>query len=1001
MKKEIIKKITICLIVSLLLVNTMPLTTFAQRQATSSAMMQEATPSAVLDLLPSLTPTPQKVQDPIDGAVSGLKEKGEIFPEVAKESISAPSAGVKLRSIIRRLAKTHFKATEDISVVIENIDSEQVVTAEVTDQDGNIIDVTVKEYPQAERRVLRIRAKNGLKPGKYHLKVENETGEKMEQDFLWGVLAVNTNKSVYAPGETARIALAVLDEEGMMVCDAQVKLKVKNEKLKIDDDLSTENGKIRVNPECMVHGYTTKPDYETEYTVGDEGTYGIEVTATTENGTYTITDAFNVKKDIRFDVDRNIATRLYPPATYPATITITAQEDFKGVVTEIVPEDFVVSQASGSAKPFDEVTVVAAQDASDDTLGLSNVELGLPYEEFAPLSLGFSKDLRDPKLKRLYAKFNLSGHDGVDFEMPIGTPVLSTDDGEVVLAEKDSDYGTTIVIEHSWGKSYYGHLSRMLVKVGDRVEKGEEIAKSGNTGLSIGPHLHLGIKPENADLNNGYFGKINPLPFLGIEEEKDIEDSVQVLSWNVDVKKGETVTLGYSFKSPNVSPQFYTLGPLKMFNQENMLVFEDSRMWQLAIDAQVTLATDVDTTADTHNGPNRLVMVNDLVGYAFYVATTDCKYVKTMDGGVTWESPVSIDTQTDCIKVAVWYDRWTPGDTGNTIHVITTDTGADDLWYNTLDTLTDTVGTPVAISGSGGVAKTNSFSATTNRPAISKATDGDLFAGIHDGSGTDDQSYILRCASTCGTASNWSDTSATMVVQNDAEIYLSPLAGGDMMAVRFEDGLNDVEYMLYENDTPAWSNSWADISATSAVAGDNTIYEAIVDVTVDRANGDIYTCYIADNTTLGTDDDVRVDHYNGSWNARTDVVANSNDGTSSGLGVLNCQIAVDDNTNTVYVLYTARTTAGTATTANVYYRYSTDDGVTWSTRVGPLDSSSLDLLNPQMIKSDERIYATWIENNTNDSMAGETVVNILPNNNQILRHGKWFSTIGNRNPFTF
>lgn len=55
-------------------------------------------------------------------------------------------------------------------------------------------------------------------------------------------------------------------------------------------------------------------------------------------------------------------------------------------------------------------------------------------------------------MKQKYAEFGLDGHDGIDFDMPVGTPVLATDKGTVVLAQEDSDYGTTIVIEHEWGK---------------------------------------------------------------------------------------------------------------------------------------------------------------------------------------------------------------------------------------------------------------------------------------------------------------------------------------------------------------------------------------------------------------------------------------------------------------------------------------------------------------------------------------------------------------------
>lgn len=76
--------------------------------------------------------------------------------------------------------------------------------------------------------------------------------------------------------------------------------------------------------------------------------------------------------------------------------------------------------------------------------------------------------------------------------MNTGNPIFAIDDGEVIPKSIGVDqYGTTIVIQHSWGKSFYGHLSEVYVKDGQKVTKGDKIALSGNTGLSTGAHLHF------------------------------------------------------------------------------------------------------------------------------------------------------------------------------------------------------------------------------------------------------------------------------------------------------------------------------------------------------------------------------------------------------------------------------------------------------------------------------------------------------------------------------
>ena len=86
----------------------------------------------------------------------------------------------------------------------------------------------------------------------------------------------------------------------------------------------------------------------------------------------------------------------------------------------------------------------------------------------------------------------IAPHKGVDFSMPIGTPVIAPADGTVEkIAYQANGAGRYVVIRHSREyQTVYMHLSRPLVKAGQSVKKGERIALSGNTGRSTGPHLH-------------------------------------------------------------------------------------------------------------------------------------------------------------------------------------------------------------------------------------------------------------------------------------------------------------------------------------------------------------------------------------------------------------------------------------------------------------------------------------------------------------------------------
>lgn len=86
-------------------------------------------------------------------------------------------------------------------------------------------------------------------------------------------------------------------------------------------------------------------------------------------------------------------------------------------------------------------------------------------------------------------------HKGVDYRAKEGTDILAINRGVVRLTQEFRNHGKTIVIDHGQGLvSYYLHLSKYNVKVGDVVERGQVIAKSGATGYTLGAHLHFAIR---------------------------------------------------------------------------------------------------------------------------------------------------------------------------------------------------------------------------------------------------------------------------------------------------------------------------------------------------------------------------------------------------------------------------------------------------------------------------------------------------------------------------
>ncbi len=93
-------------------------------------------------------------------------------------------------------------------------------------------------------------------------------------------------------------------------------------------------------------------------------------------------------------------------------------------------------------------------------------------------------------------------HTGIDIGMPTGTTVKAADGGKVIYSGWKGAYGYLVIIDHGANmQTYYAHNSKLLVKKGEKVFKGQTIAKSGSTGRSTGPHLHFEVRKNGTPLN--------------------------------------------------------------------------------------------------------------------------------------------------------------------------------------------------------------------------------------------------------------------------------------------------------------------------------------------------------------------------------------------------------------------------------------------------------------------------------------------------------------------
>ncbi|MDP2647803.1 MAG: hypothetical protein Q8P35_00965, partial [Candidatus Yanofskybacteria bacterium] len=382
--------------------------------------------------------------------------------------------------------------------------------------------------------------------------------------------------------------------------------------------------------------------------------------------------------------------------------------------------------------------------------------------------------------------------------------------------------------------------------------------------------------------------------------------------------------------------------------------------------AEVSIDPSIDSVVTSHNGSSpTVVFISDQTGYAFYRdAAGSCVYSKTTNGAAVWSESVTVDSQTDCFKIALWYDRWTPGDTtGTSIYILTMDTA--DLWYTQLDTAGDTLSTTINATGAN---QAGGFAVGANIPSITKGTDGDLYMGVQDTA----DAFVIKCAfgSDCAQAINWTEAGTNAFDLAPDWLVLMPLPAGNIMAIRWDISADLLQSKVYNDSGNSWDVSWDTIDLNAI---ENTTYDGHFGATLRKSNGDIYLAYVADVGTFGNDDDIRAAIYSsGIWTLKTDVVTNSTK------GVTGVKLGFNEIVNEIYAVYTARTTPGTAATGNIYWKKSTDGMASWGAEQGPVNTSAGDIYGTRVnAMSDERIYVTW-DLISVDDLLGNTIVSTTP-----------------------
>ncbi len=162
----------------------------------------------------------------------------------------------------------------------------------------------------------------------------------------------------------------------------------------------------------------------------------------------------------------------------------------------------------------------------------SEIPLNCFYMIFSPLpgkpliTQGFGQN------PNVYAAYGLKGHNGIDFAVEEGAIVYAPHDGKAIMIDDGSSgYGLHIIIEHDKRKSVLAHLSVADVQTGQEIYQGDPIGKSGNSGMSTGPHLHWTYKILKSgiiqNLSNGYGGAVDVTEFTRLWLDEDMHYDAQ------------------------------------------------------------------------------------------------------------------------------------------------------------------------------------------------------------------------------------------------------------------------------------------------------------------------------------------------------------------------------------------------------------------------------------------------------------------------------------------
>lgn len=277
------------------------------------------------------------------------------------------------------------------------------------------------------------------------------------------IVEVYLPESQLTPLEEA-VGLVIMEQEtpsiyevvsGDTLSEISIKVNIPMEMIiAMNDSLEDENTMLHIGDELLI----TVPEPELSVTRVEEEYYEEIYDA----------DVIYIDNDNWYTIDKVV--RQQPSAGFRKVIADVSYVNDKEVGRELLKEEVVMEAV---AKIVERGTKIPPTYIKP----ISGGRLSSPFGRRSAPTKGAS-----------------SYHKGVDWATPTGTAVYASSGGTVAKAGWGSGYGYVVYIDHEDGRqTRYGHLSKVLVKAGQKVKQGEKIALSGNTGVSTGPHVHFEI----------------------------------------------------------------------------------------------------------------------------------------------------------------------------------------------------------------------------------------------------------------------------------------------------------------------------------------------------------------------------------------------------------------------------------------------------------------------------------------------------------------------------